>query len=137
IACQCMSINPGIRVRPPPLIMRVLLVGSTGIGAVEIFSILLPRTRTLVGPESPADLPSNTRTSLKSTLGCESCAGAADTNQPKINRDRTTSLLNGVANRRRGSKAPLFIRHYFPSYNSRSFFRLALESCVVNESEGL
>ena len=37
IVCQCMSINPGIRVRPPPLIMRVLLVRSTGIGAVEIF----------------------------------------------------------------------------------------------------
>src|SRR5215471_10818820 len=87
--------------------MRVLVVRSRGVGAVEIFSILLPRTSTLVGPESPADLPSNTRTSLKSTaLGCESCAGAADTNQPKINRDRTTSLLNGVANRRRGSKAP-------------------------------
>src|SRR5262245_54970396 len=112
-----MSINPGIRVRPPPLIMRVLLVRSRGIGAVDIFSILLPRTRTLVGPESPADLPSNTRTSSKSTaLGCESCAGAfagaADTNQPKITRDRTTSLLSGVANRRRGSKAPLFIRLY-------------------------
>src|SRR5262252_3732414 len=91
--------------------MRVLVVRSRGVGAVEIFSILLPRTRTLVGPESPVDLPSNTRTSSKSTaLGSESCAGAADTNQPKINRDRTTSLLNGVANRRRGSKAPLFIR---------------------------
>src|SRR5215813_7744352 len=107
-----MSINPGIRVRPPLLIMRVLLVGSTGIGAVEIFSILLPRTKTLVGPESPADLPSNTRTSSKSTAPeCGSCAGAADTNEPKINRDKTTSLLNGVANRRRGSKAPLLISH--------------------------
>src|SRR5262249_19237935 len=104
-----MSINPGIRVRPPPLIMRVLLVRSTGIGSVEIFSILLPRDRTLVGFESPADLPAKTRTSSKSTaLGCESCAGEADTNQPKINRDRTTSVPNGVANRR-GSKAPLFI----------------------------
>src|SRR5262245_28916762 len=104
--------------------MRVLVVRSRGVGAVEIFSILLPRTRTLVGPESPADFPSNTRTSSKSTaLGCESCAGAADTNQPRINRDRTTSLLNGFANHRRGSRAPLFIRHYSPSYISRSFSR--------------
>src|SRR5262249_29178594 len=117
--------------------MRVLVVRSRGVGAVEIFSILLPRTRTLVGPESPADLPSNTRTSSKSTaLDCESCAGAADTNQPKINRDRTISLLNGVANRCR-SNAPLFIRYYSPSYNSRTFFRLALGSCVINESECL
>src|SRR5262245_58939523 len=92
--------------------MRVLVVRSRGVGAVEIFSILLPRTRTLVGPESPPDFPSNTRTSSKSTaLGCESCAGAADANQPKLNRDKTTSLLNGVANRRRRSKAPAFIRH--------------------------
>src|SRR5262249_29121709 len=128
-----MSINPGIRVRPPPLIMRVLLVRSTGIGAVEIFSILLPRIRTLVGPESPADLPSNMRTSSKSTaLGCESCTGAAEANQPKIDRDKTTSLLNGVANRRRGSKAPLFIRHtllYLGASSDTFRFAMGTLSC--------
>src|SRR5215831_10446902 len=116
-----MSISPGIRVRPPPLIMRVLLVRSTGIGAVEIFSILLPRIRTLVGPESPADLPSNMRTSSKSTApGYESCAGAAADNHPKIDRDKITNLLNGFANRGRRSKAPSFIRHTLLLYNSRS-----------------
>src|SRR5215831_8753269 len=37
-------------------------------GAAEIRSILLPRTSTLLGPESLADLPSNTRTFWKSTI---------------------------------------------------------------------
>src|SRR5215469_6477150 len=53
----------------------VLALRSVGIGAVEIRSILLPRTSTLLGTESVADFPSKTRTFWKSTIvGCTSWA---------------------------------------------------------------
>src|SRR6516162_4015738 len=97
IVCQCASISPGISVRPEPLIMVVAPDLSTGIGPLEIFSILLPRTRTLVGSESCADFPSNTRTFSKSTVpGCEVCAGAAEARHPTRSKNKPT-LFNGVA----------------------------------------
>ena len=62
IVCQCMSISPGISVRPPPSI-------SDGVGAaigrdrsVEMRSILFPRTSTLLGPDRVSLLPSKMRT---------------------------------------------------------------------------
>src|SRR5262245_16465947 len=100
IVCQCASISPGIRVRPEPLMMVVAPDLSTGIGVSEIFSILLPRTRTLVGFESCADFPSNTRTfSKRAVLGCEVCAEAAEARHPTRSKNKPTSVLNGVAGR--------------------------------------
>src|SRR6516165_253332 len=64
IACQCTSMRPGINVRPSPSITRV--PASTGIGLVEIRSILLPRTSTLEDPESVELFPSKMRTFRKS-----------------------------------------------------------------------
>jgi len=50
-------------------------VGATvsGKGVEEIFSILLPRTRTLVGAESVELLPSKTRTFWKRVTELEGC----------------------------------------------------------------
>src|SRR5262245_23946114 len=62
IVCQWLSINPGISVRPPPSMSTVLALRSVGIGPVAIRSILFPRTRTLLGPESVPLLPSKIRT---------------------------------------------------------------------------
>src|SRR5690242_18139781 len=62
IVCQCASISPGISVFPLPLMSVVSARRSVGIGAVEIFSILFPRTRTFEGPESSPLLPSKMRT---------------------------------------------------------------------------
>ena len=39
IVCQCMSISPGISVRPPPSMSTVVALRSVGIGPVEIRSI--------------------------------------------------------------------------------------------------
>src|SRR5215469_4661101 len=67
--------RPGINVRPPPSMICVLALRSVGMGAVEMRSILLPRTSTLLGPESVPDFPSKTRTFWKSTIvGCTSWA---------------------------------------------------------------
>src|SRR5215472_6962934 len=75
MACQCTSMRPGINVRPPPSMICVLALRSVGMGAVEMRSILLPRTSTLLGPESVPDFPSKTRTFWKSTIvGCTSWA---------------------------------------------------------------
>src|SRR5215472_2156221 len=68
MACQCMSIRPGMSVRPPPSMTTVSARRSAGIGVVEILSILLPMTRTFVGGESVWLLPSNTRTFWNKTF---------------------------------------------------------------------
>src|SRR5262245_57276495 len=68
IACQCMSLRPGINVRPPPSMMCVSALRSTAIGCAEIAAILLLRTRTLEGAESAALLPSKMRTFWKSVV---------------------------------------------------------------------
>src|SRR6516164_708429 len=60
--CQCMSIRPGINVRPPPSISTVSARRSTGRGVVEIFSILFPRTRRCDGAERVPLFPSKMRT---------------------------------------------------------------------------
>src|SRR5262245_1324451 len=97
-----MSINPGINVRPAPSIIWVLALRSTGIGAVEIFSILLPRTRTFVGPESCGDLPSNTRTfSNRIVVGCVFWAWVRDA-KLQSNREAISSLLTEAIRQCRG-----------------------------------
>ena len=60
MACQWLSIRPGISVRPPPAI--TVAPASAAIGAVEMRSMTLPRTSTLEGADSALLLPSNTRT---------------------------------------------------------------------------
>ena len=49
IVCQCMSIRPGISVRPPPSMITVSARRSVAIGVAEMRSILLPRTSTCDG----------------------------------------------------------------------------------------
>ena len=60
-----MSISPGINVRPPPAIILVLALRSTGIGSFEILSIVFPRTRTFMLPLNVLLLPSKMRTFSK------------------------------------------------------------------------
>src|SRR5579864_2180831 len=67
IVCQCASMRPGISVRPLPSMKVVFARRSAGIGEVEIFSILFPRTRTLDGGDSCELLPSKIRT-LENTV---------------------------------------------------------------------
>ena len=66
IVCQCMSISPGMSVRPPPATVRVLAMESVGIGSREILSIVFPRTRTFMVPLNASLLPLKTRTSWNS-----------------------------------------------------------------------
>jgi hypothetical protein len=73
VACQCASVRPGINVRPPPSMIRVVALRSTAIGAREILSIRLPRTSTLVGSDSAVLLPSKTLTLLKSVTAVAPC----------------------------------------------------------------
>ena len=65
IVCQCMSISPGISVRPPPAMILVLALRSAGIGSFEIFSIVFPRTRTFMLALNVSLLPSKMRTFSK------------------------------------------------------------------------
>ena len=78
IACQCMSISPGISVRPSPG-MVLVSARSAAIGSREIFSILFPRTRTFMLALNASFLPSKTRTFSKRMLvaGSAGCANAA------------------------------------------------------------
>src|SRR5271169_2921988 len=68
-ACQCASIRPGIRVRPPPSIAVTVSFGSTVIGAVDIRSMVWPMTRTLHGADTMPLLPSKTRTFWNKVAG--------------------------------------------------------------------
>src|SRR5262245_30029290 len=76
IVCQCMSISPGISVRPPPSMRTVSARRSVGTGAAEIFSILLPRTWTLEGAERLEEFPSKMRTFWNRTTGTADAAGS-------------------------------------------------------------
>src|SRR5215510_9330567 len=82
IVCQCMSIKPGISVRPPPATTLVLARRSIKIGASEIFSIVLPRTRTFMVTLNASLLPSKIRTFSNSVPVCSAdaapCADTAD-----------------------------------------------------------
>jgi len=67
IVCQCMSISPGINVRPPPAIILVSARPSVGIGSLEILSIAFPRTRTFMASLNVSLLPLKIRTFSKRT----------------------------------------------------------------------
>ena len=71
-----MSLRPGISTRPPPATTWVSARRSVGIGLVEIFSMMLPRTRTLDGAESEGRVPSNMRTFSNTMTAVRSCACA-------------------------------------------------------------
>lgn len=111
VRCTCASIRPGIRVRPPPSMVRVSARRSTGIGLVDILSILLPRTSTLDGADSVSPVPSKMRTFSNSTaegrIACACTPAAA--RHPMTRSDfaslRAMSDMVGVRgwNRARGS----------------------------------
>src|SRR5258705_1586350 len=73
IVCQCMSVRPGINVRPPPSMILVVALRSTAMGAREILSIRLPRTSTFAGSDKDALVPSKTLTLLKSVTAAGPC----------------------------------------------------------------
>src|SRR5215467_16185506 len=92
IVCQCMSIKPGISVRPPPATTLVLAGCSIKIGASEIFSIVLPRTRTFMVRLNASLLPSKMRTFSNSVPVCSAdTAPCADTAEESLN------PTNGIA----------------------------------------
>src|SRR5262249_26075010 len=83
MTCQWASMRPGISVRPPP--STTVTPGALSMVPDEMRSIWLPRTRTLLGPESAPCLPSkiltlrNNVTSGVGAFGSAACAcgGAA------------------------------------------------------------
>src|SRR5215510_12972879 len=99
IACQCISLRPGIRVRPPPSMMRVSALRSTAIGSREMRSMILPRINTLDGADSAGDLPSKMRTLLNSVTGPEaSCAWDESGDSPQDSANQNKILLPSIAN---------------------------------------
>src|SRR4029453_1401281 len=64
IACQCISLRPGINLGPTTSMMRVSALRSTAIGSREMRSMMFPRINTFDGAESARDLPSKIRTLL-------------------------------------------------------------------------
>src|SRR5262245_37249855 len=86
IVCQCMSIKPGISVRPPPATTFVLARRSIRIGVSEIFSIVLPRTRTFMVTLNVSLVPSKIRTFSNSVPVCSAdAAPCADTAEDSPN----------------------------------------------------
>src|SRR5690242_13698326 len=84
--------RPGISTRPPPLIT----CASAVIAAVEIFSILLLRTRTLDGADSAPFFPSKMRTFWNSTAGlCCARAGGQATRHTTI--DARTAAIPKIS----------------------------------------
>src|ERR1700732_1843352 len=73
IACQCMSISPGVSVRPPPSMIVVVASRQIEIGPREILSISLPRTNTFVGSDKEVLLPSKTLALLKRVTAASTC----------------------------------------------------------------
>src|SRR5215469_12118501 len=86
ITCTCASMRPGMSVRPLPSMNVVSARRSAGIGEVEIFSILFPRTRTLDGADSCELLPSKMRTfeNTVTDAGAASCAWRGGSTAQKI-----------------------------------------------------
>src|SRR5215471_15799868 len=92
IACQCMSISPGISVRPPPSMITVSAFRSTGRGVVEIFSILFPRTRRCDGVERVPLFPSKIRTFWNKVTGSDAGFWAAKGSDQKSARAMSVRL---------------------------------------------
>src|SRR5215475_106074 len=100
IACQCASIRPGMRVRPPPSMSVVVALRPVGIGLVETRSILFPRTRTFLGPDRAVLFPSKIRTFRNSVTaspdGVEGLAPGASCAWPAWQRlSRNAANTNG------------------------------------------
>src|SRR5215475_14561524 len=100
IVCQCMSIKPGISVRPPPATTLVLASCSIEIGACEIFSIVLPRTRTFMVTLNASLLPSKMRTFSNSVPVCSAdaapCADTAEDSPNPTNGMAATKALRDM-----------------------------------------
>src|SRR3546814_11703207 len=77
--CQCASIRPGIRVRPPTSMTRA---PAAEMGSAVTFSITPPRTRTLLGPDKEGVVTSKMRTFSNNTDATDWALQAAPSELP-------------------------------------------------------
>src|SRR5690349_14425575 len=94
--------------------IRVVALRSTVIGALEIFSMMLPRTSTFVGPDRCGDVPSNTRTFSKSTV-----VGGAPCSTCTLTAQRTTNAATRAGQEAAQRKSMMSLRWLSPRHAVR------------------